>query len=710
MVVVMWPRIGLGLILLLVVGACSAIAGLRDLQYVASSESGDDAGRSEDADAAPVCALPALGTAAIRVGDFLPSTARYAVCIHRTDGTTALDDVALPGAGGSGCPGSFGFADVLAPIGLPPGSYDVNVVAAGADCASPALASARGVSLVDGTTTALYLLEGTESVLSPFPETASFASTSSLRFIDVVVDGGPLDFGLAAGATMPTTLLGPFFTGVAYGDTGAPWSGAPYTIDANGYVQVDFRTGNPAYGVAPSGQKALSRLIKQTLSASHGYTVFAAGSSTDPLFPLELVMCDEGSSTGAFTSCGEIVDVRVAAYDPYMVGPLGPLVSVRQQAAIEATAQLNADVVCVGDLYPYPLRQTLASEAAQNYRYSVYFHDTLSTPVDDPTTQDGGIPSPPTSPPCAPSDSALESFVACAQSNCSTIPNSMSGSISAFGVDCLTNNCYAQSGALAIGEPTCWSCALADFESGATWSTLETDCEQNPQAGLAFEGDVGTIILSRFPVLSSDQFVLPGTQWRIAVSRAVLAVGTSTTLDFYCAVLDVPYTGPTHPYVGQYGGGATASDGEWAAEQLLQAQKLVAYVDRSSVELGRRAILAGNFEAGGSWAAQSITGVSAATTFAELNTFPLATTPGYVPQCTTCAANPITTPPGSALTAASTWTVFSLLANIPTTDVTSSGVVLDQPLISVEPPEGGAPYEIPASPNYGYQATIRVRP
>jgi len=716
MVMVTSRRVLLGVVLVLVLGACRAIAGLHDLQYVASSGvgddsgAGDDGGNSGDADAAPVCTLPALGTAAVRVGDFVPSTDRYAVCLHRTDGTSTLDDVPLPGAAGPGCPASIGFADVLAPIGLPPGTYDVSVAAPGSGCGSP-VATARGVVLAGGATTAAYLLASTAQTieLMPFPETIAQGENSSLRLLNAVAGGPALDFGLTADAATPTTLLVAYFTNVASGHAGAPWTGAPYAVDANGYVSNDFLSSSPPYGVTPSGQKAISRLIRRLLATGHGYTVFAAGSNTDARFPLELVMCDEASPRGAFTDCGEIVDVRAAAFDLYLTGTFTPLLSVRGQAALDAAAHLDADVECVSDVFPSASRDAIAAEAKPMYPYSVQFKDTLDTPFDDPTDQDGGIPAPPTSPPCMPSDAALQSFLTCAIASCSTSPNDTSGTIIASGADCLSNSCYSQGAALAVGEPACWSCALAEMESGSPWSKLQSDCEQNVKAGLSFDGDFGAIILSRFPVVSSDQWVLPSTQWRVAIAHAVLAAGASTTFDFYCTFLDTTYTGPTHPYVGQYGGGAPTSDAEWEAEQLLQAQKLVAYVQRTSGQLGRRAVVAGNFFAGGSWPAQSISAVGATSTFPTLNTFPLATTPDYVPACTSCASNPITTPPGTPPTAPNNWNVFSLLVNVATTDVTSSAVILDQATVPYQPPDGGA-YEIPPSPYYGYQATVRVRP
>jgi hypothetical protein len=708
-----------GVALVIVLGACRAIAGLHDLEYVASSGTGDDSGDSGagneagGSDDAPVCNLPSAGTAAVRVGDFVPSTDRYAVCVHRTDGTSPLDDVPLPSAGGPGCPSSIGFADVLAPIGLPPGTYDMSVTAPGSGCGKAAV-SVQGVTLADGATTGVYLLVAVGSPvqaieLVPLPETTAGEENSSLRLVNAMVGGTPLDFGFAAGLTQPTTLLLRLFSDVPYGRTGAPWAGAPYTVDANGYVSADVRSSSPAYGIAPSGQTDLTRLIKPVITIEHGYSVFAAGSSTDARFPLELVMCDEASPKGAFTDCGETVEVRTATFDPSLTGTFEPLVSVRLQGTIDTAAHLDADVECVVDVFPSTTRDAIVAEAMPDYPYAVEFKDTPGTPFDDPTDQDGGIPAAPTSPPCAPSDSLLQSFLACTEASCSTKPNDPSGTVIPIAGDCLSNNCYSQTVAFVSGEPVCWSCALSEMESGSPWSKLQGDCEQSANAGYAFDGDPGTLILSRFPIVSSDQWVLPSTQWRVAIAHAVLAPSANTTLDFYCTYLNNTYTGPTHPYVGQYGGGAPTSDAEWEAEQLLEAQKLVAYVQRTSGQLGRRAVVAGNFYAGGAWPAQSIAAIGDPSTFPTLNTFPLAMTPGYVPACTFCASNPITTPPGTAPTVTSNWTVFSLLVNVAATDVTSSGVIDDKPTIAYQPPDGGS-YEIPPSQLYGYAATVRVRP
>jgi hypothetical protein len=155
-----------------------------------------------------------------------------------------------------------------------------------------------------------------------------------------------------------------------------------------------------------------------------------------------------------------------------------------------------------------------------------------------------------------------------------------------------------------------------------------------------------------------------------------------------------------HPYTGQYGGGASGA-GAWRAEQLLQADKLTAFVgDRS---IGQAAIVAGEFYAG-----PSIAGVVAAVNapaYASLaRAFAIAEAPDFAGACTFCNDNPLTTPPGNTPNVDSSWTSLVWTFGIPRTDVLRSSIAVKDATTSID-----AGYAIPPSPYYALRTVVRVR-
>jgi hypothetical protein len=701
MVVVRIPRAGaialFVVVLIAALVACRAVASLRDLAYVAPESGAPDAG-------SPRCVLPVQGDASLRFGDFVTTNDHFDLCVHRTDGTSPVDDVPVLASSGSVCPPGIGYEDVLAPFAVPAGTYDVTVVKAGADCSSP-IATRAGVTVGHGSTVALYLL-GDGGAYAPtvtaLPE--SDAKGLALRFLHAIPGGQALDVGPAADPTLPTTLLAPllFFSDVTFGQVGGA-SNASQPVDPNGYAPF-AAAGRFAIGAAPAGQSAVTLLTAPSFQGTHRYTSFAAGAaSPGASFPAELFVCDENATDGVYTSCGK--KVRFAAVNPYIAGPFTPYLTQRQQPALDAVAALDADVLCVNSVYPGTRRQQFVAEAAKtHFPYSAYFQTDAGAPPSDPTDQNGNVPSPPTTPPCAGFEGQLESFLSCLSTSCSdgtALTNDDPSS-------CILNNCYSPGATLVSSAPTCWACTLAGLQGADPWTRIKSGCEQDPAGLTPFDGEVGDVVLSRFPIVESELWVLPSTSWRSEVIRAVVSVSPAVSVDFYCTALDDDYTGFFHPYAGRYGNDAGSSDAEWAAEQLLQAQQTVAWVKRMSGSAAHRAVVAGEFYSNGAWPTEAIVGVNPAT-YAALTTFPLAMANGYVPQCTECAANPLAPPTGTTTTAGNTWFMYSLLVDIPASAVTSSELVLNQPTISVRSPDGGV-LLIPPSTSYGYQVTVRIQP
>jgi hypothetical protein len=103
-----------------------------------------------------------------------------------------------------------------------------------------------------------------------------------------------------------------------------------------------------------------------------------------------------------------------------------------------------------------------------------------------------------------------------------------------------------------------------------------------------------------------------------------------------------------------------------------------------------------------------------------MNAFPLATTPDYVPACTDCSTNPISS---STLAANDVWDSMVLLSSIPTSAVSSTSRTHMDSVVDVSGGAGGAagaagaaggsgaaggPTLVPLSTHYGFRSVIAV--
>jgi hypothetical protein len=179
-------------VIAIAVGGCNAIAGIEP----ATLRQG-------------VCDRPQSGAARVRIGDLVPTIDRHDVCLRRTDGASPLDGVALPQSGGG-----IGYEQVLAPITLPAGAYDVTLQATGSSCAGAPIASAS-VCISPGTTSLYAFGDGlTTTEIVALPESTAATNGTRLRFVHAIAGEPALDFGRASGA-LPDATIAPIFGGVS---------------------------------------------------------------------------------------------------------------------------------------------------------------------------------------------------------------------------------------------------------------------------------------------------------------------------------------------------------------------------------------------------------------------------------------------------------------------------------------------------------------
>lgn len=707
--------------------ACEVVLGISGhdshaVDPTAADASVDAPTVDPDADAeAPHCAFATSGDARLRVGVLAPTFDRVDVCVAKAGG--AFDGAPIvASATGNACPDGLGYKDVTAPIALASGAYDLKVVARGRACDAPAIASASNVALAPQRTVAAYLLGdgAAPPVIKSFPESRAGASRVRIRFVHALASmpspsapasvAPPLDFELLDARSQPPQTISTYALRVPFGATGSPDPDAGNPIDENGYVEIAAPELRATFGArADSGD--LLAVKSGVLHGSDTYTAFAIGRGHDPSFVRELYLCDEGRSDGVLARCGLAapVDLTIATHNAYQWGVFAPMAAQRKPAELDAIAALDADVVCMSEVWSDADKRALIEKVKSKLPYSLMYVDTLATKPSDPTDQNGAVPPPPSSPACSGSEAKLNAALDCVAKSCATKPGDDSSAVSGDDpVGCITSNCLTEGQALFAGnaqERACWSCAYTSINDGSPIKAARTACTTDPAARYSFRGANSVVVLSRYPIdtTKSEEWVLPSTEWRATFVRAAIeaSAGTSgATVDVYCGELTSPQDPVFHPYTGQYGGGATGA-GAWRAEQLLQAKKLAAFV--ASRSIGQSAIVTGELYAGPSIAGV-VSAVNAPAYAALARAFGIAEAPDFPGACTFCNDNPITTPPGSTPNLDSSWTSLVMTYGIPRTDVLRSSVVVKDATVPTS-----AGYAIPPSPYYAYRTVVRLR-
>ncbi len=676
-----------------------------------------DSGPEASVGVAAPCVLPTKGDATLRVGNMIASTTRVDVCLRRTDGASPIDGQPVIASAGPTCPRGLGYKDVSAPFKVEAGSYAIAFVSAGSTCSATPLATVQASIASGGGAGAYVLGDGTKTpAVVAMRETAPLQLDSKLRFVDGIDGLAAIDFGYTDTSVLPATIDVVMFGNIAFGRIGVSPPDPNEPGETDGYNEIPVFGGTLKVGVALTGQTSALLVGAPALAERESYTAFAIGRESDPSFPEEIYVCDEMQDEGPLTRCanGGAIDVTVDVLDTYLWGPFSPFNAQRTDPMIAAIAELPSDIACIVDTFPDDVEERIITAAKKQFPYSAHFKDTLATPIDDPALQDGGLPTPPTTAPCGTPtlDNLLEPLLSCMRDNCTTQLGSEDAGLIADPTPCLTNNCYSQSAGLVLttnqAKLRCWMCALLNFESNSSSAATRAECTTNVSAGLAYGGASDVVVLSRFPIGTPQQWVLGSTDWRASIVRVPVTLPGPKPFDAYCAMLTDPVGGETNPYTGNYGLGLSAA-GARGAENLLQTQKLVAYVTKMSA--GIPAIVAGEFYAGPvapgtmAYEADSYAVLSAA--------FGFGAPPGAIPGCTFCGNNPITSPPGSVQSASSELTTYPMLWNIPITDVTAASIELKAPVIDAGVPDSGTDggaYGVPLSPYYDYRATVRLRP
>jgi len=431
-------------------------------------------------------------------------------------------------------------------------------------------------------------------------------------------------------------------------------------------------------------------------------------------------------------SCGgsgspESEDVIVETFNTALAGAFIPYEAARRQPIADAIAQSDSDIFCLQEVWEQVDKELIADTAIDAYPYSAFFHDTLDTAIDDPTDQQGEVPPAPTGVPCPDVEvgeganavniqDQMNAAVDCLRDNCSTLDDPSDDSGRTTSEACASDACVPEVAGLLFGneqQQRCYACVVTQLPT-STFETMRTTCANDENQDLAFDGQNGLMILSRHPLRSAAEWVLPGTWNRRVILSATAELPNGSELDVYCNHLTPIFRTFTFPYTGQYGDGMTGADG-WQAEQELQAEKLIDYVTVTSGS--RPAVVLGDFNTGSAYPAQDIAPEAPETLAILESAFPPGYAASYTPLCTYCSTNPVTNPEDEP-DFASVWIDQILLYNLESSSVVATARVFDEDVVPVPVATGGTggaggsggagEMLVPLSDHYGLRSVVSV--
>ena len=670
------------------------------------------------------CKLADTGAGNVRFANLVPTSEHVDICLRPSSAESFAAVRPLFQAGGPTCGSGLAYKVVTTPISIPPDTYDVKVVAAGAKtCEGDALATLNQVLVAEGATTALTLFGNGQAApaFRRFDETRpKEVGTTALRLVHGAPDLGPLDFGFGTSNRIPSQMSAVRIRAVPYQDVRP---GAPPAVDNNGYTVVQLSSATLTYAVASTGSPDATFALTRRTAAGASYSFFVVGRTDVPDFPLEVFACDETRSAGVLARCsdGQSLDVTVDTLNVQLSGALSTAEAARRPAAIAAAGALDGDIACITEAFAGDDKQAIIEAAKSKLPYSYFLPTTFESTPNDPRTLSGKVP--PDFPLACPASqlAQMNALVDCARDRCST----ELGSEEARAVTskpagtCLATQCGSQNISLFLDSrgPACGICVLAQYQSYERMKDIRSLCSIDPRTRSAFRGANGSLLLSRYPFVVTEGFLFPHLfVWNSAALHATVRVDNGAELDVFCGATSTVFgdctlaRNPLPTYYGESADGSTpvdCIDGSMNAQRLLHTQlrdwvKARAGVARSKI------IVSGDFYSGP--ALGNGVGALNPENFAVLaQSFGLGIPAGFSPVCLSCDGNPLRASAGALPTLEGAWTRGNLLQNIPVTAVRSLKRTNDATVLDADVGEGDR-RAIPISQYYGVRTVLRIAP
>jgi endonuclease/exonuclease/phosphatase family metal-dependent hydrolase len=305
---------------------------------------------------------------------------------------------------------------------------------------------------------------------------------------------------------------------------------------------------------------------------------------------------DAGGDTGGDST--EAAPTTFVTYNAGLVSGFVPYADERSPKVVEALAGVDADVVCLQEVWDLDDIDAVISGVATVFPHEYHV---ITDAGDDGTTE----------PACTPAEATP--LKDCVEANCAGTDD-LAG--------CAIGNCGPQFGATS---KACQECLAANIGSNDV-DVIFTACAEG-SSKFTSEGRNGLILLSKHPLERTSHVVMDSFLVRRAVLHAGVTFGGATH-EVFC----------THLTAGlsqiEYGGDFET----WEGEQLHQVDQMADFIDNET-EDGARVVLLGDMNAGPAVG----TTISAETAAVYDKIVGLGFEAPYVlnepPMCTWCSAN-----------------------------------------------------------------------
>jgi endonuclease/exonuclease/phosphatase family metal-dependent hydrolase len=295
--------------------------------------------------------------------------------------------------------------------------------------------------------------------------------------------------------------------------------------------------------------------------------------------------------------------LTVVTYNAGLARGFVDLAEERVPLVVDAVASLDADLVAVQEVWDPADVDALVAGVADEFPEQVFLE-----------------PSPEVAEAAACPGTELDALESCARTKCAGVPADQLA-------DCVLTNCGAEYGACS---PTCQTCLAANI--GGTLDDVVSTCRTASER-YAYGGAFGIGLLSRHPVLSSEEIVLDSSLNRRAVIYAVVDVAGVGPVHVFATHLsavfaDIPYPG----------------EGTWEGEQRAQIERMLALIDER-VPDGEPVVLLGDLNTGPAVPGDPGIAAEVPDNFALLPAAgldaPYLDASPPEPRCTFCADNPL---------------------------------------------------------------------
>ncbi len=274
---------------------------------------------------------------------------------------------------------------------------------------------------------------------------------------------------------------------------------------------------------------------------------------------------DAGEDAGG-SDAGQVKTVAFATYNAGLAVGFVDYADERQPAIGEGIAALEADVVCLQEVW---LPEQI--EAVKNATSSAFTHSYVEMTEDDldAGAGDGGL----TGGAC--SQEEIDTFGGCVRDHCSDVETSEL-------TTCALGNCGDEFGNLS---PDCLTCVASNI--GGTIDDILDTCGSSAGGTMAYEGHNGLMLLSKHPLEETSFLVFKSFLNRRVVLHARIETEALGAVDLFCTHLTANLSSVT--YSGEYA--------SWEDERAAQIDTMLDYIDTTKTGVNP-AVLMGDMNCG----------------------------------------------------------------------------------------------------------------